>query len=345
MGLLNILRWPARPDFLAGPVGAAISSPWSTGQLNSIVWSDIFGDLENLPLTRAETMSIPAVSKGRNLLVATISGLPLRALDANGLLVKQPTWMYRTDGQVSPWHRMCWTIDDLIFFGCSIWLVERDSEGFVRDADRCPPERWKVTNGQILVDDKPVDASQVIYIPGPHEGLLSLASRTLRGARDQEAAWVGRARNPVPLIELHMTDDSNLTQDEVKDFVEAWGKARRAVDGAIGFTPQGLEIRTHGDLQADLMTEGRNSVRIDVGSFLGIPAALMDSSLAQASLTYVTTAGNRSQFIDYTLPMWTEPIQQRLSMDDVVPRGQRVRFDLTDLTGPAPAATGAPVED
>ncbi len=57
----------------------------------------------------------------------------------------------------------------------------------------------------------------------------------------------------------------------------------------------------------------------------------MDASLSTASLTYSTQEGQRNEFADFTLPYWMEPIQQRLSMDDVVLPGERVRFDLTEL--------------
>jgi len=43
--------------------------------------------------------------------------------------------------------------------------------------------------------------------------------------------------------------------------------------------------------------------------------------------------------------MWFEPIEARLSQDDVVPRGQRVRFDRGDIAAPTPSPTGPTVED
>jgi hypothetical protein len=57
----------------------------------------------------------------------------------------------------------------------------------------------------------------------------------------------------------------------------------------------------------------------------------MDASLSTASLTYSTQEGQRNEFADFTVPYWTEPIQHRLSLDDVLPQGQRIRFDLSDL--------------
>ena len=180
MGFLTAWRLSSqpRPDYLA--------SPWSEGQLQTIALSDVFGDdIPFMPLSRGEAMRVPAVAKARNLLVSSIAKLPLRALDVNGLVAKQPTWMY-SSAEVSPWHRMAWTVDDLIFLGASIWWVERGADGFVISADRVPPEQWTVTNGNILIDGQEVDEKNVIYIPGAQEGLLDMASRTIRGSRAME---------------------------------------------------------------------------------------------------------------------------------------------------------------
>jgi phage portal protein BeeE len=100
-----------------------------------------------------------------------------------------------------------------------------------------------------------------------------------------------------------------------------------------------------GQAEPSLLIEGRNFLRIDIGAFLGIPASLMDASLSTASLTYSTSEGQRNEFADFTLPYWLEPIQHRLSLDDVVPTGQRVRFDLSDLLTTTPSPTGPPTED
>ena len=94
-----------------------------------------------------------------------------------------------------------------------------------------------------------------------------------------------------------------------------------------------------------MFIEARNSLRIDVGGILGIPASLMDASLSTASLTYSTQEGQRNELADMCLPYWQDPLAQRLSMDDVVPRGQRTRFDLADYLTVTPSATGSVVND
>ena len=350
MGFLDIFRVSQSANLLTSASSLHIQSPWSsTDSLAPMVLADVLGTtLESLPLTRGEAMTIPAVAKARNLLVSTIAKFPLVALKGNEKLQNQPSFLYRTDSNVSPYERMAWTVDSLIFHGVALWVVERgaadvDGRRNIIRAEYCPKDYWTIQDGQILIHNTPVDESQVILFNSPFEGLLTIGSRTLRGAIDQEAAWTGRARNPIPLIELHMLDDS-LTADEVAPFVKSWSDARRSENGAIGYTPPSVEIRTHGDVQADLMTEGRNAVRTDIGSFLNIRASMLDGTMGIDSLTYSTTEGEKNSFYEFDLPFWTDPIEARLSSDDIVPRGQRVRFDKYEAFN-QPTPTGIPTED
>ena len=314
------------------------SSPWSEGQLQAIVWSDIY-DQALMPVGRLEAMTVPALNKARNLLLSSIARLPLVALDSTGVLPaeKQPTWLYRTDGALSPYQRMIWTLDDLLFFGHSLWDVDRGADRAILRAERIPMEWWHIdADGAIIVNDEPVSASSVLYFVSHTEGLLDVAGRTIRAASSIEASVERRASSPVPVMEIHHTDpDTPVDADEARAMVAGYNKARRDPEGATVFTPAHIELRDHGaNADAGAMIDARNAVRLDIANLTNIPAALLDGSVAVASLTYVTTEGKKSEFIELSLTPWIEDVQARLSMDDVVPRGQRVRFDMTELLTP-----------
>ena len=71
---------------------------------------------------------------------------------------------------------------------------------------------------------------------------------------------------------------------------------------------------------------------------------MLDGTMGIDSLTYTTTAGEKNSFYEFDLPFWTDPLAARLSLDDVVPRGTRIRFDLYSEYN-QPASTGVRVED
>lgn len=306
------------------------------------MWADLLGS--KAPVNREMAMSIPAVAGGRNL-ICNLARNPLRAYRGADE-VSTPAWAYRTNGQTAPYHRMAWTLDDLVFSGWSLWAVERGTENQITDAVRVPREWWNFDpdSFEIFVQGATVTPESVVLIPGPHEGLLEMAESSIRGAINMEQSWARRVRSPVPSIELKQTENEELNDDEIKDLVQDYANMMEA-GGGVGFTPYGIDLNTHGETTTDLYVQGRNAIAIDFGRFLSVPAVMLDAALAAASLQYSTSQDGRNQFVDQTARFWLEPIAARLSLDDVCPRGQRVAFDLSDMTAIPQTGTGPAQED
>jgi len=354
VGILSGIR------FAAGVVGSnvvpfpiqhhvGIASPYAetSNALEQLVASDILG-VNDVPLvTRSAAMKIPSVVKARALLHSVIATRPLRAYRDGEPLADQPTWLYRSDTGVSPRMRTKLILDDLIFDDASLLQVTRGSDRQITDAWHIAYDRWGVDpEGRILIDREPVDADTVVWIPGPGVGLLRQACELIPAAIATERAWAQRVRNPFPAMVLEHTEaDVQLEPDEVKEYVQAVAAARRNIDGAVMYVPNGIRVVSHAAETTDLFTAGRNALRLDFANMLNLPAALLDGSVSEASLTYSTQEGRRNDFLDLTVPYWTGPIEDALSLDDVVPRGQYIRFDFTDLATPAAAPTGPTVED
>lgn len=352
VGILDLFRGTygqIRPTAFVSPY----QSPTALQTLNPMVVADWLGPelAAQLPLDRAQAMSIPVVAKARHLLVSAISRLPVLELDETARY-GEPAW-YRTaatDNPTTPYDRMAWTVDDLIFYGQALWYVSREGvDGAIQTAEFVAQSHWQMNgDGQIVLvgsgQDIVLRPEEYLLFNPPHEGLLALATRTLRGAIDTENAWVGRMRNPIPLIDLHRTNDDELTDEELTAYVAAWSTARRSQDGAVGSTPEHLELRVHGTIQTDLFLEGRNALRTDIASFLNMRASMLDGTSGTDSLTYTTREGERNLFYELDLPYWTDPIEARLSMDDVCEPGRRIRFDRSDQTT-QPTPTGPAAED
>jgi hypothetical protein len=326
-----------------GPRIDYLASPFSDTQLAQIVYSDIYGP-GSVSISRKMAMGIPSVSKARNLICATIARFPIKVANSDGILADadQPSWAYRTDTGVSPFLRMLWTLDDLLFYGHSLWSVTRGSENQILLAERVPYEWWAVTaEGAITIHGLPVNAAEVLYIPGPIDGLLDKDLTSLRAAISIASTVEQRVKNPIPVMEIHQLEGTDVEPAEAKGLVTDYNAARRDPEGATVFTPAAVELRPHGDQSdAGFMVEGRNAVRLDVANMTGVPAALLDGSVSQSSLTYSTQEGRRNEFVDYGLSIWIEAIIGRLSGDDVVNRGLHVILDQTDFLTTTPSPTG-----
>ncbi|WP_024357807.1 phage portal protein [Leucobacter chironomi] len=344
MGLFDIFRRTQAVSSYAAPAAVGLVTPHESAALSRIAWSEHFQGATG-EVNRNGAMRIPALAKARNVLAGIIASLPLVELEGE-TRVDQP-WLYRTSGDVSPWHRLAWTVDDLFHHGWSMWTVKRDAAGQIEDAARVPFEVWSVnsTTGEITVDGVPAKANEVILIPGSFEGILEAGADTIRGAHALQKAWIGRAQNPIPLVELHEIGDDELEDDEIDEMLADWSAARTSPTGAVGFTDHRVELRVHGAVSTDLFEEGRNAIVLDIARLTALPAALLDGSMSSATLTYSTQEGKRNEFIDYTLPTWLRPIEARLSMDDVCDPGRRIRFDLSSLTETETPEISDPVED
>lgn len=333
----------------AARVTPQVSSPagWSAGPaLQSIVWADVTGS-DYAPMTRAAAMAVPAVARMRHLLCGIVARIPLVQLTGNTQDPNQPPWMQRTDGTLSPWHRMLWTVDDHLFYGWSLWAGKR---GAVTDGSpllecaRVPFEAWDVdVKGFIKVNGQPVRSDQAILIPGPHGGLLNDSSTIVRLAGDNLQAAANAARNPNPNVNLHYTGDD--PDFDPTDMIQGWSDARRGLTGGVAYTNKWVEASVMGSHLDKLLIEGRNADAVDVARAGAIPAASIDATTTGSSLEYQTATTRNQELLDYGAQFYMDAIAARLSQDDCVPRGHRTGFDVTQFTSLTPNTTGAPTLD
>jgi len=319
-----------------------IQSPYSDpGNLAKVVLEEIAGVTETAgTITRSEAMMVPAVMRARGLVAGTLSRYPLKAYKGDQELSEQPAWLSRTDTGIPPRQRLLWTIDDLIFYGHSLWVVKRGSLGQVLDAARVPTHRWRLNDkGGVDLEEsrgnyRTLEPEEFIYFASPQDALLSAGALAVKTALAVQKGTSSRASSPVPLINLELTDDWDHDDDELKATQANWATARASEFGAVAVTPVGIkatEMGTKGT--SDFMESARNASRIDIANIVGIPASELDGSLETSSLTYTTQEGNRNRLHD-GLEMWRTAIEDRLSMDDVTPRGTRISLDVANLIGP-----------
>jgi hypothetical protein len=323
----------------------AIVSPWTTTQLNQVVIRDIFGE-DFIPVTKADALSVPAVSKARGILHSLIDTRPLIAFRGAERLATQPTWLYRSDSGIPSQHRTSLMLDDHIFYDSTLLAITaRGSDGFPINLEHVPFERWSRTNtGDIQIDQQDVDQDDMVWIPSPWQGLLNVGASKIRESRSLDQAAMTRARMPVPVMNVALNDD-NLTEDEMRELHATISKARRDPDGALIITPPGATLNVFGDRATDYFESGRNAVRIDFANYFNLPASLLDSGISSSSLDYSTQEGKRNEIFDYAITYWTKEITSWLSMDKVTPRGTSIRFDFTDLITTTQSGTGPVTED
>jgi hypothetical protein len=325
-----------------------LASPWADDSnlgVVSMVWSDLFGT-DNLPMSRAEAMSVPAIARARNIVCATLARIPFTVTDRAGADVPSGTAVHNLDPAQAPFITKLWTVDDLVFHGVSWWLVTgrySDPTNLPATFRRCLPGTVKADGGQPMVNDRPVQARDLVRIDGPHEGILNFASRSVRAARRLDESAARFADNPVPAIELHETEASGMTEAEIDALVAAWARARRGENGGVAYTSRTIEARVHGAPAENLLTDGRNVAAIDAARLVGVPADAVDASLEHAAMTYANVESRLRVLVDFGLAAYAAAIVSRLSMPDITRAGTTVGFaglNLDELdTDPVPAGS------
>lgn len=343
MGIFDALRINKAGNELAIRAQTGIVSPWNNpNHLQSVVLADILGNTELLPITRADAMRVPSIAKARSLICGTASKLPMKARRMDADLTEQPTFLYRTNSQVSPQQRLLWTLDDLLFHGWSLWAVQRGTSDQIIDAYRVPTEWWKFgDDGVVLVknsnEDKYQEANsnEVILISGPQEGLLEIGSRVIRQYQDLEATRAARLRNPVASVVLQAQEELNLEDDEIQALVDDYADGHKASSLSVSYMPHNIKIEEYGTASPELFLQMENAINVQVAQLTNVPATLLDASIeGSSSLTYQNSGTERSWFQDTTLSYWLNQLESRLSLDDVIPRGQYIQFDMSSLTSP-----------
>lgn len=331
-------------------------SPFSPeSDLNRLVWQDIFGDTPGAVVnSRASAMRIPAVARGRNLICSTISRFPFVLFRGEEELPPAPWMVHTNDG--SSWQlRNAWTVDDLLFYGWSLWRWTRGADsdgGRPLSGGRVPMGEWRVTDDQRLeVNGELIEAGEernYCLIPGLHEGLLSFGVDVLSDARALYSVVRDRIENPIPGIDLHQTGGEKLTPAERDELIADWVSSRQAASKrrGVGYTNEWIEAKVlGGTIDGQLLIEARNAAALDLARAIGVHGGMIDATTPKASLNYETTSGRNGEFLDFDLALYMTPITARLSLDDVTAERQRVALNVADFITVPVNPTGPATED
>lgn len=292
-------------------------------------------------MTRAEAMAVPAIARARHIICGTAARDELRAYRGVGeesarlLGADEPSWIGNADGELSAFHRMLWTMDDLFHHGWSLWSRTNSApDAYGRKwplrADRIAIDRWGFDgDGHVLVDSQTVRPDEVIVIPGPHEGLLNFGGPAVRHAADLQRAAGKAAKHPAAFMALKYTGTTQMKREDVEQTVADWAAAREGLNGGVAFLPPNVDAQELGTFDKHLLVEGRNHAAVDIARAASLPADIVDANPG-VSFTYTNSQDNDRRLIDYGVGFYMAAVSAALSLNSVTPRGQRVVFGLEE---------------
>lgn len=294
---------------------------------------------------RADALSVPAVARARNLIASTIGGLPLLNYAADGTEIDRLPWMLQPEEDTPRMTTISYTVDSLFFYGRAYWQVidQYVEDGRPRQFQWVDPTRvgfrWNREGTRIIDYDiegqlvPRTGIGRLVVFTGTDEGLLARSARTIRTAVELERAALNYAETPAPSMVLKNTG-VDLPKDQVESLLTRWREAR--TNRATAYLNASLEAQTIGFSPKDMaLVEAREYIVQDLARATGIPAWYLGADTG-SSMTYSNLNSSRRDLIDFSLQPYVHAIEQRLSMDDVLPRGQHVAFSFTDFLRSSP---------
>ncbi|MFV0409691.1 MAG: phage portal protein [Paracoccus sp. (in: a-proteobacteria)] len=285
-------------------------------------------------VSRREAVQVPAVKRSRDLIAGTLGTLPLVTVDKN--LETRASWLDQPERNVPRSVTMTRLVEDLLYDGIAWWYVTGFGwDSFPATVVRLDPRTVDVqNNGKVRVtgdghrgiaDEWPADG-QLIRFDSPNDPLLVAGARAIRQCLLLDAAAARHADGAPPLD--YFTPAEGIDPggaEEITAILDAWQTARRT--RSTGYVPAALKYNLGGWNPEQLqLADQRQHAVLEIARVAGVDPE--ELGVSTTSRTYANQFERRKQFIDFTLGGYRAAIEDRLSMNDVTPRGSRVRFDL-----------------
>jgi HK97 family phage portal protein len=321
-----------------------------TAQVNPAVYDAPFGSSYAMgmggwnnwasPIDRQAAVSVPAVNQCLNLIKSTIATIPLEMYSlSTGEEIAMPTWVRQPDSRAPRSVTIAWTVDSLIMFGQAFWRVT----SIYADDQRPASFEW-IQNNRVttkldtltqeveyyMVNGTKVPDSGVgslVTFQAFDQGLLVRSQRLINSAiQAEEAANVGIS-SPQPTGYLK-NSGADLPDNVIQGVLNGWKMARK--NRSTAYLTSTLEYVPTSYSPAEMTyNDSVEELAAQIARAMNVPAHMINAEHNRSS-TYQNVLDSRKEFFAYTLAPYISAIEDRLSLDDITPRGQIVRFSVDE---------------
>ena len=292
---------------------------------------------------RNQLMTIPAVSRCRDLLASVIGCMPLRAYNMSWdgeRMVKNyiapRSWMRQPDPQNTYAHFFSWVFDDLYMFGRSIiHITSRTADGFPASFQRLPVGSitttdqtgpvWFAPSNQVYFNGVELDTRDLLQILSPTTGLVYTSVSAVETALKIEAARNRNASSLQPAVTLRQVGGEPMSPQELSDLAAAYDSARYA--SATSAVNEFVEvIPNNATPDKMLLIDAAEYQAKEIARIANVPAYLVSVSIGNYS--YVSSSEASRDLYTFGVKPYIDCIQETLSADNILPRGTGVMFDI-----------------
>ena len=292
---------------------------------------------------RNRAMSVPTVSRARDLMSSVISCMSLKQFSElwNGnemekIPMAPRTWLRRIDPSVPNSFIMSWTFDDLFFYGRAFWYItSRTADGYPASYSRIPASMvntldqtgpvWFAPSKQLTFQGGNLNPDDLVQFLSPIQGIVYMSEKAIATALQLEAARFRNSSSAIPAGILRQTGGEPLSAQELADLAAAFNAARAtnqtaALNEFVTYT----ETMTSPDKM--LLIESAEFQAMEMARLCNIPPYLAGVSVG--SYSYQSSAEARMDLWTFGVRAYADCIAGTLSMNNVLPNGTYVEFDV-----------------
>ena len=300
-------------------------------------YSYVEGDARN------RAISVPTISRARDLMASVLGCMSLKMYTEiwNGnemekLPLAPRTWLRRIDPAVPNNFCLSFLFDDLFFYGRSfLYVTSRTADGFPASFTRLPAAMvqtldqagpvWFAPSKQVVFQGAELDPNDVVQFLSPIQGIIYMSTQSVATALKLEAARYRNASSAIPAGVLRQTGGEPLSAQELADLAGAFNAAREtnqtaALNEFVTYT----ETLTSPDKM--LLIDSAEFQAMEMARLCNIPPYL--AGISVGSYSYQSSSEARMDLWTFGAKAYAECIASTLSMNNVLPNGTYVEFDV-----------------
>lgn len=296
---------------------------------------------------RNNAMSVPTIARARDLIASVVSSTPLQMYKESWDGQEQEmvktylaprSWLAQPDPQLPYSTLMSWTLDDLFFFGKCTWFIQsRTSDGFPASFTRLPAAMvtyrdqagpvFFAPSNEVYFQGGRIDPENLVQFISPIQGIVYQSETSVQTAIRLEKARFRNATSTIPAGTLKITGGEPLTDVEMQQLGAAFNAARENNQTAV--ISQDLDyIETKANPANMMLMEAANFQALEMARITNIPPYLAGIDIG--SYQYSSGKDSREQLYLFAARAYMDCIAQTLSMNNVLPVGTKVEFDIDD---------------
>jgi len=296
---------------------------------------------------RNRAMSVPTISRARDLHASVAGSTKLimyteRWNETEGEMeevqLAPRAWLRQPDPSVPYSTLMAWTVDDLFHFGRAFWYcTSRTADGFPASFTRLPAGTvttqdqsgpvWFAPSSEVYFQGGMIPPEDLVQFISPVQGIIYMSEQCVATALRLEESRYRNAQSAMPSGVLKQTGGEPLSAQELAYLAAAFNNARMSNQtAALNEFLDYSETKALPDNM--LMIESAEFQAKELCRLTNIPFYLAGVNIG--SYQYTTSRGAREDLYLFGTRPYLSCISETLSMNNVLPRGTFVRFDIED---------------